>query len=92
MDAKTSEQFFDQLRAVLVAQSDRQIDALVKVMSRILAQQSEASMNGLARLTNRKSDALGTAIFTISEQIIRLEREVLALRADRAGEERPSLQ
>jgi hypothetical protein len=87
MDAKTSEQFFDQLRAELLAHSDRQIDALVKVLSRILERQSEASTNALARATNRKSDAIGGALITLSEQMNRIEREIAALREGRAGAE-----
>jgi hypothetical protein len=86
------DRLMERLSAVLIAQSDRQIDGLVKVLTRVLERQSEIATNALARATNRKSDAIGGGLVTLSEQIARLEREVLALRDGRAGGERPRIQ
>jgi hypothetical protein len=79
------DRLMERLSAVLIAQSDRQIDALVRVMSRMLERQSEIATNALARATNRKSDAIGGGLVTLSEQINRLEREVHALREGRGS-------
>jgi ribosomal protein S9 len=84
-NSKFLDQLMERLERLLIAQSDRQVDAMVKVLSRTIERQLEAAMHALARATNRKSDAIGGGLVALSEQLARLEREIAALREGRGS-------
>jgi hypothetical protein len=92
MDAKTSEQFFDQLRACLLDVSRTQLDDLTRIMGELLDQQATALPGIINHLLDRQSVAVMRMGELISERLASLEREVAALREGRADEERGQLQ
>jgi hypothetical protein len=89
---ESNNEFLEQLRAILISVSDRQVDALMRTMSNLSDRQVEALSNAWMRMSMRQSDALVAVVTSLIERIDVLAREVAALREGRAGEERGSLQ
>jgi hypothetical protein len=83
-------EFLEQLRAMLIAVSDRQMDALMRTMSKLSDRQVEALSNSWMRMSMRQSDALGAVVTSLIERIDALAREVAALRE--GGDARGPLQ
>jgi hypothetical protein len=81
MDDQPSEEFLEKLRAMLIAVSDRQMDALMRTMSKLSDRQVEALSNSWMRMSMRQSDALVSVVTSLIGRIDVLAREVASLRA-----------
>jgi hypothetical protein len=82
-------EFLEQLRAMLISVSDRQIDALMRTLSRLSDRQVEGLSNSWMRMSMRQSDALVAVVTSLIDRIDGLTREV---REGRASDERSGLQ
>jgi hypothetical protein len=89
---EANSEFLERLRAMLIAVSDRQMDALMRTMSKLSDRQVEALSSSWMRMSMRQSDALVAVVTSLIERIDVLAREVAALRQEQAGGERGPLQ